>query len=284
MNSEIFGYLLCLGFFVVGVFIVVQTMVRAVSRRRRARSFHWVVGHFRGRPGAPAKGSSRTIVAFEHAGRRAALELGARRMGLFSRPLIFRIAWPDEGVSCEVRPRFVSRRLDGLRGMTTVSSGDAEFDKLYRVRGRPPEKIELLLSAAVRICINQIRFLYDSANIHLRIADGELTITKRGLSRHPKTIIRFGELALELFDQAMLLETAGLTFLPDSMKTSDQAAGSNAAVCRVCGEEFAGKVVVCRTCRTPHHRDCWQYFGGCATYGCGGRKCDRKATAAAGKV
>lgn len=38
--------------------------------------------------------------------------------------------------------------------------------------------------------------------------------------------------------------------------------------CRVCGTELAGELVSCERCDTPHHRDCWEYWGRCATYGC----------------
>ena len=37
---------------------------------------------------------------------------------------------------------------------------------------------------------------------------------------------------------------------------------SPVASCHVCGQ------VICRKCRTPHHRECWRYNRGCAVYGC----------------
>jgi len=40
------------------------------------------------------------------------------------------------------------------------------------------------------------------------------------------------------------------------------------AVCRVCGTTVGDVPVVCPECLTPHHRDCWEYNGGCATYAC----------------
>jgi hypothetical protein len=39
----------------------------------------------------------------------------------------------------------------------------------------------------------------------------------------------------------------------------------------VCCEQLSQDVVFCVRCKTPHHRDCWEYSGGCSTYGCGGR-------------
>lgn len=41
------------------------------------------------------------------------------------------------------------------------------------------------------------------------------------------------------------------------------------ATCQVCGLPPATHDSVhCRTCGAPHHRDCWDYNGGCAIYGC----------------
>jgi len=26
--------------------------------------------------------------------------------------------------------------------------------------------------------------------------------------------------------------------------------------------------VICVVCKTPHHRDCWEFVGSCSIYGC----------------
>jgi len=41
--------------------------------------------------------------------------------------------------------------------------------------------------------------------------------------------------------------------------------------CQVCGSSLGEPVVRCARCRTAHHADCWEYLGGCATFGCGSR-------------
>jgi hypothetical protein len=43
-------------------------------------------------------------------------------------------------------------------------------------------------------------------------------------------------------------------------------------VCKVCGEAIEGDHVRCQSCQTPHHRDCWEFVGGCSIYGCKGRQ------------
>ncbi|MBV8559053.1 MAG: hypothetical protein JO116_26230, partial [Planctomycetaceae bacterium] len=43
-------------------------------------------------------------------------------------------------------------------------------------------------------------------------------------------------------------------------------------ICKVCGEAIVTPGVVCGTCRTPHHRDCWEFVGRCSIYGCDGKQ------------
>ena len=66
-------------------------------------------------------------------------------------------------------------------------------------------------------------------------------------------------------------------------RDASSAADLTKAVCPVCAEDLdfvdSGKsvafvdTVYCVSCATPHHRECWNYLGWCATYGCGCRLC-----------
>ena len=43
-------------------------------------------------------------------------------------------------------------------------------------------------------------------------------------------------------------------------------------MCKVCGESIVDAPKVrCSTCKTPHHRDCWEFVGGCSIFGCKGK-------------
>jgi predicted Zn-ribbon and HTH transcriptional regulator len=51
--------------------------------------------------------------------------------------------------------------------------------------------------------------------------------------------------------------------------------------CPVCSCETAAKDVLCRSCHTPHHKDCWEYAEVCSVFGCGERRyvaCDQRNT------
>ncbi len=41
-----------------------------------------------------------------------------------------------------------------------------------------------------------------------------------------------------------------------------------AAHCAVCGDSLRGDFTTCSNCLTAHHRDCWEYNGGCAFHAC----------------
>jgi hypothetical protein len=71
-----------------------------------------------------------------------------------------------------------------------------------------------------------------------------------------------------LSDQVSLAAAAGIEFIQ-----SDEAQLIDDARCAVCRENLVHELVVCRRCNTPHHRECWEYGGGCSTYGCGSRDC-----------
>lgn len=40
------------------------------------------------------------------------------------------------------------------------------------------------------------------------------------------------------------------------------------AQCPVCGDPDPAERVPCPACGVSYHRECWEYFGGCAIYGC----------------
>lgn len=53
----------------------------------------------------------------------------------------------------------------------------------------------------------------------------------------------------------------------DLVACASNRTGSRAK-CPICGVPLMSPIWVCRHCETPHHRDCAEYFGGCAIFGC----------------
>jgi hypothetical protein len=91
-----------------------------------------------------------------------------------------------------------------------------------------------------------------------------LLVKKLSLVRDADQLIRFVQLALELRMLALSTQTAGIEFEDDA-----NAQPVESSTCQICGDQIGDDMVICRRCKTPHHRDCWHYFGRCSTYGCG---------------
>ncbi len=52
-----------------------------------------------------------------------------------------------------------------------------------------------------------------------------------------------------------------------------EAADAGPPLCEVCGDPIKGAHVACTACKTPFHRDCWTFIGGCSTFGCTCKTC-----------
>jgi hypothetical protein len=94
-----------------------------------------------------------------------------------------------------------------------------------------------------------------------------LLVKKWSFIREFDRLVQYTELAIQLFDLALRPSDEGIQFVE-----GDTPPTWVRAVCQVCGEEIQDDVVFCRRCKTPHHRDCWQYYGACSTYGCQEKK------------
>jgi hypothetical protein len=173
------------------------------------------------------------------------------------------VRYPDTELRCEVFPRRVEDRAR-LRGMSEVSTGLGDFDFEYVIRSEDEPSARRFLSEGVQLQMNRIRYLMGNDDVYVSVQRGRLLI-KKAFPRHGgvEQIENLVQLSLDLFDQAMLARAAGIDFV------EHQTLGAiDDCVCMVCGEELLEDIVLCRRCKTPHHRDCWLYYGACSTYGC----------------
>lgn len=173
------------------------------------------------------------------------------------------IDWPNHQLACDIQPAGFGGRLRWLFGRSGIRTGVARFDREFVVQGNDPEQIQHLLTGGVQHGLVRLRDLRRERHLQVEFGDGELVIRKRGKLRDYHVLSWFVALGLELYDQALLVERTELTFVPPP------AGEQRVAVCKVCGEETVAEIVYCRRCQTPHHRDCWRYFGACSVYACG---------------
>lgn len=200
-------------------------------------------------------------VDFDYGDARVSLQVGRlARFGPRYTQLV--IDWPDSELDCEVRPSRLAR-LRRLFRRSDIRTGVAWFDREFIVRGNNPQRIRELLTGGMQHGLQRLRELRRDRPLHVVFANGQLCIRKRGKLRDYNLLSWFVALGLELYDQALLVERTELKFV------APQPGEERVPVCKVCGEETLEQTVYCRRCRTPHHRDCWRYFGACSVYACG---------------
>lgn len=174
------------------------------------------------------------------------------------------ISWPDGDFRCEIaalRRGVVS--TPPPRGLPLAPQSSAEFNERFRVHANNAELARMLLSEGVRWQLERLRAHAGHDDLFVSLQRGRLLIRKATYFRRQDELEEFTLLSLELYDQGMLTRSVGIEFLDTSAAQIVQE-----AICRICGEDIITDMVFCRRCKTPHHQECWHYYGACSTYGC----------------
>jgi hypothetical protein len=251
---------------IVGVFFLLGLGSRRSPRSGRLMSaYRRLAARYGGtcrRPGM----FSYPYVEFNHRSVRAHLRVTTSATNLVSRgpATQLTIPWPDSGLVCEVRYPRPDRLAPADNGLREMSTGQPEMSQYYSIRGTDQAALMESLNEVVRWQIEKIRRTPPSGSLCIQFLPSRLTITKAYATHHYMDVERFVEESLELYDQVMLTRSKGIEFTEQhSAQVLDEV------VCRVCGEEIVEDLVFCRRCKTPHHRECWQYNGVCSVFACG---------------
>jgi hypothetical protein len=231
----------------------------------------------------PAGFMSLPIIRFPHSDRTVSLSYLAQGDEGQNYKTSLSISWPDRKLRCEIFPESPVSALRKLIGMQDIQIGSPWFDDTFIITGNDEDAIKALLTPEVQARIGQLYKLKTGPtwvqHVYFHISSGWLTVTKFGFFTSVEQVDPFLELFLDLFDTASLVPSAGIEFINTPAYAASTASSDEAEPhCIVCGEPLAGELVSCRGCKTLHHRDCWQYFGGCATYACGGKQFVPKAS------
>jgi hypothetical protein len=174
------------------------------------------------------------------------------------------VNWPGAAIRLEVYPERFFSRIGKLFGMEDIEIGDPQFDEQYIVKSNDLAAVRPWLSAGVRTCIEQLRHFLGNDDIYVSIGGGVLLVKKRSYVRQYRLLEQFARMSLDLFDQALLINAEGIQFFENPAGPAWER-----AICQICGEGINEPPVCCYSCNTPHHRECWEYYGACSTYGCG---------------
>lgn len=153
-------------------------------------------------------------------------------------------------------------------GMQDMEVGDRPFDAAFVLKSSDESFLREFLTADVRQRIADIERIDRIADVAIHARPGNLAVRRLRRVDSPPDLRQFYEASVAIAEAlartcfARVASMGGTAALPAARGT-----------CLVCGEDLSGRLVVsCRRCRTPHHRDCWQYNGRCAVYGCAGRR------------
>lgn len=174
------------------------------------------------------------------------------------------LPWPGAAWRAELRYPARPSQAAPYDGLATLPPPAHGMDPRYSLRGTDPRAAAEVFTEVVRWHVEKLRTCPAVSPLCIQLGRGVMTITKVMAIQHGPDLVRFVESALDLYDQALLTRTRGITFVrQESAQVLEQV------VCRICGEEIREGLVFCRRCKTPHHRDCWLYAGRCSVFACG---------------
>lgn len=148
-----------------------------------------------------------------------------------------------------------------------IQIGDAQFDPRYVVKANDDRFAREFLDARTRQAVDELRSLGGNDKILISINSSRLMVRKQSILSELEELSVFAELSCRVLDRILQFwqKASGIEIL-------DEPAAPSATdpVCQVCGAAIPKEVrVYCRRCRTPHHKDCWEFNGQCSTYACG---------------
>ena len=253
--------------------LVIAAIVLALNHGKYARvkdAFVRIAARYHGRCESPGWWFSFPSVRFVHRSAAVILDVhsaGGEHKTYFTQ---LRFYWPDPKMRMEIYPERTWSRVGKLMGMEDVEIGSPEFDEDYIIKGSEHGRLRTLINANVQWQIERLRRLLGNGEIYVSIGGGVMLIKKRSLVRSYGPLLELTEAALALYDEAMLTLEDGIEFVETAVLVEVESSGqtTTTAMCQICGDEISIEVVYCRRCKTPHHRDCWHYYGACSTYGC----------------
>jgi hypothetical protein len=174
------------------------------------------------------------------------------------------VQWNEVDVHMALVPRVTRRQIAvDLRNFQEVAVDWDDFRFRWNLWADHGEEARLLISSGVFAQLERLSHTPEPSETVVLVYPGWLVVRKVWDSTRTIDLERFVEMSLQLYDQFQLTKTDGIEFV-----AGDEPQIIDHASCRICGEEMNSEIVICRRCQTPHHRDCWDYNGGCATYGC----------------
>lgn len=268
--------LVVLGAIILLVYLVIRLGATAGSwlTGSRYRAYRQLAARFHGK--YESRGlSDPPTVSFAYQGSNVRVGLAPQIAGQPQHPRTRVVARFRNGLPFRLELAPLSRPAPAQppKGTRLVRIGDQEFDRGFVVQANDPEMAVEFLSAAVRWSIGNLQRIAPPGGMLISINPERLLLQiDRNLGLHTESLTYAVQQTLLIHDGLQAGVAARM-----SQGVSIVAVGPTASeeggppTCKVCGEPIEGPKVFCAICRTPHHRDCWEYVGACSIYGCNGK-------------
>ncbi len=163
------------------------------------------------------------------------------------------------------------------KGTRVVRVGEVDFDRAFLVQANDPDMAREFLNPAVRGSLARLLRVAPPGGMLLSINPERLLVqVDRNLAPQADSLLYAVHQALAVLDGLQsgvaLRLTQGISIVETGPAHPED---SGPPICKVCGEPILDPGVICTTCRTPHHRDCWEFIGSCSIYGCNGKQSRR---------
>ncbi len=157
------------------------------------------------------------------------------------------------------------------KGTRLLKLGIAEFDREFVVQANDLEMARDFLSSRVRGSIVLLHRMAQLGGMLVSVNPERMLVqVDRNLGSSVDALAMAVREALLLHDGltegVMRRLKQGISIVEDPEGTENQGEHQT---CKVCLEPIGdGPITVCAVCKTPHHRDCWEFVGACSIYGC----------------
>jgi hypothetical protein len=166
-----------------------------------------------------------------------------------------------------VAPGGFSDWLMRLFGAVDLEFGDPPFDEAFEIESSDAEWAREILDAPLRarlVRLHESGYGSGNGNVTLDVGPSGVSLRMAAmLVDETAALESFIELGVEVLRRLRGGGEAGVVLAAVELRGGSE--------CPVCGHPVEGGRT-CPRCATPHHEDCWKYFGGCSIYGCPGRE------------
>ncbi len=222
-------------------------------------------GEFHGRQGFESP-----KVSFTHHGARALLSIYESSDGGGSVHTQLTYTVPEGWTyRLEVFPQRFADADGRYLNVNDIRIGDEEFDPRFVVKSNDDAFAREFLDGAARQAVEDLRNLLRNDRILISVNSSRLMVRKESVIAGSDDLMVFADLAGRLHDRIELFwqRASGIEILEEP---AVRPPSGDRPVCQICGFQIGElECVSCKRCRTPHHKECWEWNGHCSTYACG---------------